>query len=106
MTDVQAGPKPGEIREIGEIAAMNVQKALSLPESSVKAIQKAMADEIQIMSSHFTMAVADVQTTFEAEVLKIKADFVWVQANKAKIAVVSLIVFAVGYLAGSIVHFV
>jgi hypothetical protein len=88
---------------IGAVAARNIAGALSLGESQVGVIEQAIKDEIQAMSSHFTLAIADVQTQYEVEVAKVKADFVWVKANKAKIFAVATTLLSVGGLVG---HFV
>lgn len=96
----------GEIREIGEVAALNIVQVLDLPKDSVKKVQRAIADEIQLMSSHFTMAVAEAQTHYEADVLKIKATWSFVEQNKAKVFIAAVGLFSIGALVGAVVsHF-
>ena len=108
MAEVQnAGSAPqvqvSGLMSIGEVAAQNIVKALSLPETAVKTVEGAIRDEIQAMSSHFTMAVADVHTDFEVQLAKIKADFVWLKANRVKVASAAAALLTVGALIG---HFV
>lgn len=105
--------------EIGEVAAANIVKRLKLdagkPEAEVAKVvtevKNAIRDEINAMSSHFTLAVSDVQTHYEAETLRlkdkydeavaaVKSDFNWVKANKVKIAAAVSAVSAVAALIG------
>lgn len=109
------------LAEIGEVAAANIVKRLKLDAGKadagaakvVQEVKNAIRDEINAMSSHFTLAVSDVQTHYEAETLKLKAeyekavaavksDFNWVKANRVKIAVA---VSAVSAVAGFVGHF-
>ena len=64
-----------QIVKIGTVAAQNIVKRLGLAASAVDTVEKAIADEINAMSAHFTLAVSDLQTSFEAETLKLKAKF-------------------------------
>jgi phage-related protein len=109
----QASEK-GQLMDIGTVAAHNIAAAVGLGEEHVATIRNAIRDEISAMGSHFSLAMADVQTHFEVEVntLKtkfaqdvaaIKNDFVWVKANKAKIAVVVSAALVVGGLLGRFV---
>ena len=110
-----------QIVEIGEVAAADIVKRLNLyvgktedeAKLIVQTVKTAIRDEIQAMSSHFTLAVSDVQTHYEAETLRLKAeydkavasvksDFNWVKANRGKIAAA---VSAVAAVAGFIGHF-
>lgn len=104
----------GQIIDIGTVAAHNIAQAIGVGEEHVEAIRQAIRDEISAMSSHFTLAVADVETHYEVEVNKlqtkfaadvaaIKADFVWLKANKLKVTAVAAVVVFVGALIG---HFV
>lgn len=110
-----------QIVEIGEVAAANIVKRLKLaagkPEAEVAKVvtevKNAIRDEINAMSSHFTLAVHDVQTQYEAETLKLKAEyekavaeitgaFSYVKANRGKVAAV---LSAVAVVAGFVGHF-
>jgi hypothetical protein len=101
---------PQGLMSIGTVASHNIAAALALPAESVPQIEQAIKDEINAMSSHFTLAIADVQTQYEVETLKLKkdyekavSDFVWLKANKGKVAAVVAGVLALGALVG---HFV
>jgi hypothetical protein len=99
---------PGQLVDIGTVAAANIVKRLELATGKSEAeaaivtntVKRAIADEINAMSSHFTLAVADVQTQYEAEVLKIKSAFTYVKANKGVVAVWGAVVFLLGLAAG------
>jgi hypothetical protein len=113
-----AGVQPGQIRTIGDIAAQNITKALSLPESATKTVETAIADEINAMSAHFTMALADVQTYYDSEVAKfdktaaslrsefdsqlaiVKSEFSYIAANPVKVGVAILVLLTAGFLVG------
>lgn len=118
MSTPQPVPQ-GQLVEIGEVAAANIVARLKLdagkPEAEVakvvSEVRNAIRDEINAMSSHFTLAVHDVQTQYEAETVRLKAeyekaiaavksDFNWVKANKAKIAAVVSAVSAIAALVG------
>lgn len=116
MTDTQPA-----IVDIGTVAAANIVQRLKLDagkpvdevKKTVETVKSAIRDEINAMSSHFTLAVHDVQTQYEAETVRLKAeyekavaavksDFNWVKASKVKIAVA---VCAVSAVAGFVGHF-
>lgn len=123
---------PNGLMHIGAVAAYNIVAALDLPAAHVGTVEQAIKDEINAMSSHFTLAIADVQTQYEAEVLKltrekddfitatkaretqavaafqkavadIKSDFNWVENNQGKVAVVSTALIAVGLVLGALI---
>lgn len=98
MTDTN-----GELMDIGTVAAHNIVAAVGLGEEHVQTVRNAIRDEINAMGSHFSIAMRDVQDDYEVQLKKIKSDFVWLQANKAKVAGVIAAVFAVGAVVG---HFV
>lgn len=102
MTE-QAQANPSGLMSIGTVASHNIAAVLSLPQESVPQIEQAIKDEIGAMSSHFTLAVADVQTQYEVEVAKIKSDFVWVEANVLKVTLVAFAVFLLGTAFGYLV---
>ena len=91
---------PGQLVKIGTVAAANIAKALKLPEEAVQVVERAISDEINAMSSHFTLAVADVQTQYEAEVLRVKSAFTYVAANKWRVVAALAGVFAAGVVVG------
>jgi hypothetical protein len=110
MTDA-AQAAPGQLVEIGTVAAQNIALAINVPAEHVPTIKKAIADEINAMSSHFTLALSDVQTQYEAEVYqakaafekevtKIKSVYSFVQANIGVLIGISAVVFALGVLTG------
>jgi len=85
-----------------------------LPETAVKTVEGAIRDEIQAMSSHFTMAVADVQTGYEVELRKIKegsdavladikSTYNYVKAHWATIGAAALALLAAGFAVGRLV---
>jgi hypothetical protein len=108
MTAPQAAP--GQLVEIGQVAAQNIVARLKLGTGKAEAdvanvvaeVKNAIRDEINTMSSHFTLAVSDVQTHYEAEVLKVKSAFTYVKANPGKVASV---LSAVAAVAGIVGHF-
>lgn len=74
MADSTPTPAEGsELMDIGTVAAHNIAQAIGAGEDKVIAIRDAIRNEIQVMSSHFTSAVADVQTHFEVEKNKLEA---------------------------------
>ena len=95
-----AQANPNGLMSIGAVAAHNIAAVLNLPAENVGTIEQAIKDEINAMSSHFTLAVADVQTQYEVEVAKIKSAFTYVSANKAKIASALAAALSLGALAG------
>lgn len=101
-----AGVDVQTIHPIGHLAAQNIAAQLGLS-SQVDCIEKAIADEIQLMSSHFTMSFAEIETNYAAETLKLKNSIagriVEISASKRKIAAVAAALFLVGAVVG---HFV
>lgn len=94
---------PSQLHPIGKVAALNIVRALELSEKDAPKIERAIADEIQAMSSHFTLAMADVQTQYEVEVLKIKSTYSFIDAHKLLVNGVLVGVFLLGAIVG---HFV
>lgn len=66
------GDQP-EIVDLGTVAAQNLALALNLGEEHVSTLKRAIRDEINALASHFSLAYADVQTQYEAELEKIRA---------------------------------
>lgn len=95
--------QPGQLMKIGEIAARNIAQVLSLEEKHVSTIEHAIKDEINAMSSHFTLAFADIQTQYEIEVAKIKSSFNFVAQRPLFVGVAALVVFVVGAAVGKLV---
>lgn len=122
----------GQLMDIGTVAAHNIALAIGAADEHVQTIKNAIRDEIQAMSSHFTLAVADLGTQYEADVLKLKQEkddfitaakareaqylasakaeiakiksaFSYVEANRGKVLAVLAAVVALGVLIG---HFV
>ena len=99
MTE-QAAAAPGQLVKIGTVAAANIVKRLGMAETAVDTVEKAIADEINAMSAHFSLAVADVQTQYEAEVLKIKSTFSYIKANRSVVAYTLGFAFVFGLVVG------
>ena len=104
----------GQLMDIGTVAAHNIQNALGLAETAVPIVRDAIRDEISAMSSHFTLAVADVQTSYEVEtnnlkkrfatdLAQAKSDFAFLKAHRPFFAVVIGVAFAVGFVIGHLV---
>lgn len=78
MTDTAAGQANaalnGELMDIGTVAAHNIAASIGVGEDKVYVIRDAIRNEIQVMGSHFTSAVADVQDHYAAEIAKGKAE--------------------------------
>lgn len=72
MTDAQQGAASGQLMDIGTVAAHNIVNQLGLAEDKVDTVRQAIRDEISAMSSHFTLAVADVETHYQVETTKLQ----------------------------------
>lgn len=107
------GDQP-QIVKLGTVAAQNIALALNLSETHVSTIEKAIGDEVNAMSAHFTLAFADVQTVFEAETVKLKAKyelelaeiksgFKFVRENPRLVAAFSALSAVVGFAVGVLV---
>lgn len=55
----------GQLMDIGTVAAANIARALELREEHVPTIKHAIRDEVSAMSTHFTLAFADISTAHE-----------------------------------------
>lgn len=64
----------GVLMTLGTVAAKNIAAHLGTPEAWPE-IETAIKDEIDMLSSHFTLAFADVSTAHEVAEAKLKADF-------------------------------
>lgn len=104
----------GQLMDIGTVAAHNIAGALGLAETAVPTVRNAIRDEVSAMSSHFTLAVADVQThyetevnglksKYEADVAAVKSDFAFLKAHKPFFAIVLGVSVAVGFVVGHLV---
>lgn len=120
MTDAPQAD-PGQLIDIGTLASANIVRALGLDPKQVPVVKDAIVDEITAMSTHFTLAVADVQDSMQIELNKVKAAFKadkvafedeidrvtsthnYVQANWERIVAVLGAIFFLGALVG---HFV
>lgn len=98
-----AQASPGGLMSIGEVASRNIAQSLGLQPESVKTIELAIRDEITAMSSHFTLAIADVQTAYEIEVAKVKSEWTFIENNQGLVAVVLGIALVVGFVSGAFV---
>jgi hypothetical protein len=68
MTDETVTPLTGRLVTIGTCAAENVARSLDLPESAVETIERAMADEVAAMSTHFVFTIEDMRKQWEKAV--------------------------------------
>lgn len=94
--------QPGQLMDIGTVAASNIILTLGLPASSLQTVKQAIRDEITAMSSHFTLAVADAQESFDNQVAEIKSTFGYAQENWFVLAGAAIVCAAVGFLFGQI----
>jgi len=90
----------GQLMSIGTVAAHNIAQALELPVERIPVIEQAIKDEVSAMSSHFTMAYADIQTNYEIELAKIKSTFTYLKANWGVALLFTGVVFFAGALVG------
>lgn len=83
MTTPQANPHG--LMTIGAVAAHNIVALLNLDPKHVGTVEQAIKDEINALSSHFTLAVADVATQHEVAEAAAKKDMEdFVAATKAR----------------------
>jgi hypothetical protein len=101
----------GDLADIGTVAAANVVKALQLDEHHIPLVKHAIRDEINAMSSHFTLAFADIQTQYEAAVYQAKLEyqkaigtFNFVKSNAFVVGVVSGSLISLGAVLERFVH--
>jgi hypothetical protein len=99
----------GQLMDIGEVASLNVVKTLGLPEKSAPVIKQAIRDEISAMSSHFTLAVAELEDQFDAkirdaqaEVKRIKSAFNYAKENPLVIWAFAATMFVAGFFLAKI----
>lgn len=95
------GPE-GQLMDIGTVAAANIAKALGLADSKASMIKRAIADEINIMSAHFTSAIADVQFQYETQVAELRSTFRYVNENVFAVGAVAFAIFVAGFLLGKL----
>lgn len=100
--DAVGANEGGQLMDIGEVASRNIVQALGLNQSDVPTVKQAIRDEIQAMSSHFTMAVSDAQFQMEQSVREIKSTYRYARDNVYAILGYSFAVFAVGFLLGKL----
>lgn len=98
----------GTIVPIGHLAANNIHQALKARgiDAGVEAIEAAIKDEIQMMSSHFTMAFAEIEAQAQHDLLAVKHSYAGLVArawaNKWVVAGAVAAVFAVGVVIGRV----
>ena len=117
MTDTKQAAAPAEasqLMDIGTVAAHNIAASLGQGEDKVVLIRDAIRDEISAMSSHFSLAIADVQTQYEAEVLKakkdyaaavaaVKADYSFLVEHKIAVGAALAVTFGLGVLVRALI---
>lgn len=103
--------EPMEVVAIGEVAAQNIALALNLPNEHVDTIKRAIGDEINAMSAHFTMAFADIRDQYEVELAnvrdaheeklaQVKSSYVFVEDNAYELFTIAALLLTVGLLIG------
>lgn len=90
----------GQIVDIGTVAAQNLARALNLPDDKVPAVKAAIADEINAMSSHFTLAFADIQTAHEIAERQLKSTYRYASEHLWSLVGTYVAVFVIGAIAG------
>ncbi len=99
MSEKNALPQ-GQLMDIGTVAAHNIVQTLGLPSTAVETVRDAIRDEIKMMSSHFTLAVAETQFEFEKQVAHLKSAYRYANENPIALAAASFAVFVFGFLVG------
>ena len=66
-------------------------------------IERAIKDEIHAMSSHFTMAVSDLEFATQAEMKKIRGTFSFVHDRPVMASILAGVPFVVGLVIGHLV---
>ena len=90
----------GGLMKIGEVAARNIALALNLGEEHVATIETAIKDEINAMSSHFTLAFADIQTQYEVKVNRLKSEWTYLKNSPVPVGVFTIVVLVIGIVVG------
>jgi len=108
-TNAPAQPQ-GELIDIGTMAARNLVAALELKGENVeKTVRDSIRMEIGAMSTHFALAHAELETAYEANVLRLRNEYklavVWLEQRKTSIIAVVSTTFLLGVLAGHFVKF-
>lgn len=107
----------GQLMDIGTVAAANIVRALDLAptEANVVAAKKAIRDEVSAMSTHFTLAFADISTAheiaqasmkagYDKSVAEIRSTFNYVKANKGYVVAALFSAFSVGAIAVALIR--
>lgn len=100
-----------QVVELGTVAAANIAKAIDAHPDTIPVIKRAITDEINAMSSHFTLAFADIQTQYEAavyqakleyqkEVTQIKSVYNFARSNVAVLIGSAVVLLGIGVLIG------
>lgn len=71
-----AGVEASELMDLSTVAAHNIIAVLGLPEESLEATRSAIKDEIDSISTHFAMLIADMQSAHAAEIDALKVQYV------------------------------
>lgn len=100
MAEAQA--QPGQLMDIGTVAAHNIAEALGLPETAHPTVKQAIRDEISAMASHFTLAAADMQDGFDKQVSDIRSTFKYAEENWFVLGGAAIVCVAIGFFFGQI----
>ena len=116
MTDeATAAPvADGELVTLATVAARNIAAALKVSSVHVPEIEQAIRDEIDVMSTHFALAFADVQQGAEEaratlakeyyrQLDEVKSVFSFVEENTWGVLLVACVVFVFGVITGRVV---
>lgn len=99
MAEKESAPN-GQLMDIGTVAAMNIRMALGLAEGSVPVIKRAIQDEISAMSSHFTLAVAEANDSYEMQIRELTGSFNFIKENAMKVWCVAAALLVLGVVVG------
>lgn len=104
----------GGLMTIGALASKNIAAAINASQDFAPCIERAIKDEITALSSHFSLALADVQTThevneatlkkdYDARVAVIESTYRYVKAHKPEVFGALFIAFVLGAIVAYLV---
>lgn len=98
-----AGTEGGQLVSVGSFAAKNIVAAV--PELQGIAgleekIEAAIKNEVDMVATHMSLVVGDLQAQAEAELLKIKYGFRWAQTYPVTALLAAAALIAIGALVG------
>lgn len=98
-----AGTEGGQLVSVGSFAAKNIVAAV--PElQKIKGIEvkieAAIKNEVDMVATHMSLVVGDLQAQAESELLKIKYGFRWAQTYPVTASLVAGALVTIGVLIG------